>query len=121
MHDAVQHGHAFGEVVDGGAHRRVAGHVALDHRRAAEFGGEALDAALEPLGLVGERDGAALAVDRLSRGPGDRPLVGGAHDEDVLAAEQACHVTPVSLVHRDASGGTLRQSLSEESAWSRAA
>ncbi len=29
-------GMSVGELVDGGAHRRVAGHVALDHRRVAD-------------------------------------------------------------------------------------
>ena len=57
VHQAVEHRHGFGELVDGAPHGLVAAHVALDQRGVAELLGERLDAAPEALGLVGERHG----------------------------------------------------------------
>ena len=91
VHEAVEDRHLLLELVDGVFDRRVAGHVQLDHGRAAEFVGELLHAPLQPFGLIRERDGAAVALDRLGDGPGDRARVGGARHQEALAVEQAGH------------------------------
>ena len=76
------------EDAEGLVHRGVVGDVALDERGDADLGGERLDALLERLALVGEGDLGALVGERLGDAPGDRVLVGDAHDEAALAGHQ---------------------------------
>ena len=72
----------------------VVGHVALADDMRAEFGGQRLDALLEGFALIGKRDLGALVGAGLGDAPGDRAIVGDAHDEAALAGHQAlssCH------------------------------
>ena len=55
----------------------------------AEFGGQRLDALLERFALIGERDLGALVGAGLGDAPGDRPIVGDANDQPLLAGHQA--------------------------------
>ena len=87
--EAVEHRHAARASSSTRApHGLVAADVELDHRRAAELVGELLHAPLQALGLIRERDRAAVMPDRLGHRPGDRARVGGARHEEVLAVQQ---------------------------------
>ena len=55
----------------------------------AEFGGQRLDALPERVALIGERELGALVGAGLGDAPGDRPVVGDAHDQAALAGHQA--------------------------------
>ena len=94
VHDAVEHGHRLGELLDRLADRLVRAHVALDEGHVGELLRQLREAALEPLGLVGERHPAAFTVDRLGHRPGDAALVGDAHDQHIAPVEQSHSVTP---------------------------
>ena len=67
-----------------GEHRVEAGrvgHVAMAGDKRAEFGGQRLDALLEGLALIGQRDLGALVGAGLGDAPGDRAVVGDAKDQ----------------------------------------
>ena len=96
MNEAVQPRHQRRQLRDGGRHRRVVACVALDQGHGGGLCGlKGGEQALEPLAqarrLVAQGDLAA----GLQHSPGDRPgdavLVGDAHDEHVLVAQQAIH------------------------------
>ena len=65
------------------------GHVAMAGDMRAEFGGQRLDALLEGVALIGQRDLGALVGAGLGDAPGDRPIVGDAEDQAALAGHQA--------------------------------
>ena len=77
------------EDAEGLVHRGVVGDVALDEGGDADLGGERLDALLERFALVGEGDLGALVGEGLGDAPGDRVVVGDAHDEAALAGHQS--------------------------------
>ena len=65
------------------------GHVAMAGDKRAEFGGQRLDALLEGFALIGQRNLGALVGAGLGDAPGDRPVVGDAKDQALLAGHQA--------------------------------
>ena len=64
------------------------GDVAMADDMRAELGGERLDALLQRVALIGERELRALRARGAGDAPGDRAVVGDAHDEAALAGHQ---------------------------------
>src|SRR5262245_8134368 len=71
-------------------HRRRVLDVAWQDDRCFKAFGERLDALAKRLALIGERELRAMLMERLGDAPGDRMIVGNAHDEPALAAHQTC-------------------------------
>ncbi len=67
------------------------GHVAMAGDMRLELRGERLDALLERVPLVGERKLRARRADRGGDAPGERTVVGDAHDQAPLAAHHSAH------------------------------
>ena len=71
----------------------VRAHVALGDELRVDRLGQLAHALLDPLALEGERELGALIVEALRDRPGDRPLVGDAQDQRLLALEPPGHAT----------------------------
>ena len=93
VNEEVEAAPGLGERLEDGVHRRGIGDVAGQHDRGAEFGGQRLDALLQGVALIGERDFGALRGAGLGDAPGDRAIVGDAHDQATLAGHEIsrCH------------------------------
>ncbi len=65
----------------------VAGH----HEIRPEFGGKRSDPLAQRLTLIGEGNFRTLCRDRLGNSPGDRVVVGNAHDQAALALHDPGH------------------------------
>ena len=76
------------------------GHVAMAGDMRAELGGERLDPLLEGIALIGERELGALRGAGLGDAPGDRAVVGDAHDEAALALPSMRPKSPFSVLQR---------------------
>ena len=86
--EEVEAAPGLGEFVEHGIHRRRIGHVAGQDDLGAEFGGQRLDPLLQRVALIGKRDLGALRRARLGDTPGDRTIVGDAHDQPAFAGHQ---------------------------------
>ncbi len=64
-------------------------HVAMAGDKRADLGGQRLDALLQRVALVGQRDLGALLRNGLGDAPRDRTIVGHAKDQAFLAGHQA--------------------------------
>ena len=80
------------ELLEDGVHRRRVGHVAMAGDMRAELGGERLDALLQRVALVGERELRAGCVRGRGDAPGERAVVGDAHDQPALAAHDTARL-----------------------------
>ena len=80
----VEHGIDAGDVLD----------VAGQHQFDAERFRQRLDALAERLALIGEGELGALRGQRLGDAPGDRMIIGDAHDQAALALHQVCMHAP---------------------------
>ena len=98
-----------------GEHRAnlvIAAHIAgEDERVGSEGAGQFLHVVFESLTLVGERERCALAVPRLSNGPGDGALVGDAEHDAEFAFEKSHKET--SVWENPGPGARLARGLSE--------
>ncbi len=74
--------------------------VALDQEVAAELLGERAHALLHRLALIAEREFGALLAQLLGNPPGQRTIVGEAHDQPALTLHQSGHVRSVLLIAR---------------------
>ncbi len=82
------------------------GDVAIAGDFGAELGSQRLDPLAESVALIGQRELGALAGQRLGDTPGDRTVVGDAHDEAALAGHQALSTSHVdNSPHRFLSDG----------------
>ncbi len=86
---------AFGKCGEGAVETGFVGHVALDQLAAADAFRERPHAPAERLALEGESQLGTLRAHRLGDAPGERPLVGDAHDEAALSGhERPCFTHP---------------------------
>ena len=69
--------------------RRGIGDVAMADDEPADLLRERLDPLLQRVALIGERELGALRMAGLRDAPGDRPVVGDAHDQAALAPHEA--------------------------------
>ena len=65
--------------------------VARQHQRCADLVGQRLDAPAERFALIGEGELGAVLGEFLRDAPGDRMIVGDAHDKAALALHQSVH------------------------------
>ena len=90
------------DALEHGVHRRRVGHVAMAGDMRVQLRGERLDALLQRVALVGERELRAGRAGRRGDPPGERAVVGDAHDEAALAAhhtfDRRFHPEPSSLL-----------------------
>ena len=66
----------------------LVGHVARQNELGADLGGKGLDALLDGVALIGERDLRALVAAGLGDAPGDGAVVGDAEHDAALARHQ---------------------------------
>ncbi len=64
----------------------------MAHHQAAYFLGKRLDALLERVALIGESKLGAMLAAGLGDAPGDRAVIGHAHDQAAFAAHQTCTI-----------------------------
>ncbi len=93
MDDEVEAPPAVGNRREGAIEAGLVGHVALDQELAADTLCERLHALAERLALEGEGQFGTLLAYRLGNAPGERSLVGDAHDEPVLSGHERLHFT----------------------------
>ena len=91
VHDEVEAAPGHAQRIENRLQRCAVLHVAGIEQRGAERGGERLHAPAEMLALIGEGELRALRGERLGDAPGDRMIVGDAHDQAALAGHQAVH------------------------------
>ena len=88
MHDEVEAAPGLLDLGEGVVDALEVGHVAVDDDLRADRLGERDGAPAEGVALVGEGELGALAGQHAGDAPGDRALVGDAHDEAALARHQ---------------------------------
>ncbi len=77
------------DIGEDGVHGRRIGDVAMSGDMRLQLGGERLDALLQRVALVGQRELGAGLAGRRGDAPGERAVVGDAHDQAALAAHHA--------------------------------
>src|SRR5690606_10495285 len=88
MDENVQLAPLFLQRAEHGLHRILALDIAGQDNVRAEACGERSDALLQRIALVGEGDLGARFGELLRNAPGDRMIVGDAHDEGALARQE---------------------------------
>ena len=78
------------EVVEHRIEALFVGNIGVDDEIAVEAFGERLHALAERLALIGESQPGARSVQRLGDAPGERAIIGDAHDEPLLPGHCAC-------------------------------
>ncbi len=79
--------------------------IAFDHEVAAGFGGKRADALAKRLALIAERKVGARFRELLGDPPGERLVIGEAHDQPALSRHQSAHVsTPLCSLTTSSSG-----------------
>ena len=89
MDDEVERVPPLLERVEGLVERLHVRHVAIDQQVGAKLRRQRPDALFERLALVGKGQLGALLGDRARNPPGERPVVGEAHDQPALALHQS--------------------------------
>lgn len=89
VHEAVEGGPVFAELLEEPRDLRVVADIALESEARAELGGELGDPLLEALSLVAEGELRPLAVTGAGDAVGDRAVVEHARDEQALAGEKS--------------------------------
>ena len=75
------------------------GHIAVGDDLGADRLGQRDGAPAESVALIGEGEFGALAGEHPRNAPGDRSLVGDAHDETALARHQGAWLCDVDVRH----------------------
>ena len=88
VHQEVELAPAPAELGEHRVHRAAVGNIAGQHDLGASLRRQRLDPLLQGLSLVGEGQRGALRGRRLGNAPGDRAIVGDAHDEAAFALHQ---------------------------------
>ena len=76
---------------ESGIDRRLVADIAVACYDGADFGSQRLDALSQRFALVSQGDLTALGINGLGDTPGNRTIVGDAHDDAALARHQSGH------------------------------
>ncbi|MCY1230924.1 hypothetical protein D9M72_433570 [compost metagenome] len=88
MHHEVDLAPLLFERIEDGVDAGFVANVAMAGHEAVDLGEQRLDALLQCIALIGQRNFAALGMDRLGDPPCDRTVVRDAHDDATLALHQ---------------------------------
>ena len=100
MDEEIELAPVLGDVVEDRIERCRIGHVAMAGDMRVEFRSQRLDALLERLALIGQRDLGAMVDAGLGDAIGDRPIVGDAQDKPALAGHNALSTRHVSALRK---------------------
>ena len=88
MQDEIQLAPTLLQFGEGLVKRAVVGDIARQDEFRANLRGQRADTAFKRLALIGEREVRALSRDGLGDAPGNRLIIGDAHDQAFLARHQ---------------------------------